>query len=48
MASTSTTPTFEEIKKAVFYSKEKPELLATIIANAVGVSTDGTDTSESE
>lgn len=29
--------TYEDIKKAVFYAHEKPELLANIIADAVGV-----------
>ena len=36
--------TYEDIKKAVFYSQQKPELLADIIAEAVGVSKDETHT----
>lgn len=31
------TVTYEDIKNAVFYAQQKPELLADIIADAVGV-----------
>lgn len=38
MADTTKTLTYEDIKKAVFYAQQKPELLTDIIAEIAGVS----------
>lgn len=40
--------TYEQIKNAVFYAHEKPELLADIIAELGGVEKTGADTSALE
>lgn len=48
MADTSNTLTYEDIKKAVFYAHEKPDMLAEIIAKAVGVEKDTSTTPAAE
>lgn len=45
---TKSSVTYEDIKKAVFYSQQKPELFADIIAEVAGIEKETSTASETE